>query len=140
MSNDNDSNNDTEKTDLKADYTNSETGLTEKDEHFLSILFSECGGDIPEALKRSGLNDSPFGIRKRLKTELQQATKDYLTGASAEAAIKVVGLLSDPSAPGSKTLLGAAKEILDRGGVKQEEETKQTDNYIFILPAKNEDQ
>lgn len=116
--------------------TNEETGLSEKDEYFLSILFSECGGDFTEALKRSGLNESPFSIQKRLKKEIQDATKNYLTGQSPEAAIKVVGLLRNPSAPGSKTLLAAAKEVLDRGGVRQVEETVQTENYVFILPAK----
>ena len=117
---------------------NEETGLTEKDEFFLSILFSECAGDFTEALKRSGLNESPFSIQKRLKKEIQESTKNYLTSRAPEAAIKVTGLLNDPSAPGSKTLLAAAKEIFDRGGVTVTEETKVTENYVFILPAKEE--
>lgn len=122
---------------LSSEYTNPESGLTEKDEYFLSILFAECGGDFSEALQKSGINESPFSVKKRLRKELIEATKNYLTGASAEAAVKLVSVLSNPSAPGNKTLLTAAKEILDRGGVNVTEEVKATENYIFILPPKD---
>lgn len=121
---------------LKDLYTNPETGLTEKDEYFLSILFSEAGGDFPYAMDKAGINESPNSIKARLKTHIQELTKVYLASATAEAAVKLVGTLKDPSLPGTKNIVASAKEILDRGGVVPKEEPKVTENYVFILPAK----
>lgn len=118
--------------------TNPDTGLSEKDEHFLSILFSEAAGDFQYALKLSGINESPFAIRKRLKTEIQEATKQYLSSEAPKAAMRVVSVLHDPNSPGTKNMLTAAKEILDRSNIKEQEDAKVTENYVFILPAKDE--
>lgn len=121
---------------LKDDYTNKETGLTEKDEYFLSVLFGECAGDVTKALNKAGINESPNSIRKRLKNHIQEITKDYLAASSARAAIELVGILNDPTAPGAKNTIDAAKQVMDRGGVSVQEETKKVENYVFILPAK----
>jgi hypothetical protein len=128
------------KTDLSKDYTNEKTGLTEKEEHFLSILFGEHAGDFSSALTASGINESPMSIRRRLKKEIQDATEDYLASATAKAAISLVGVLYDPAAPGAKSLISAAKEIMDRGGVTVKQEPTVTEHNIFILPAKEPDQ
>jgi len=122
-------------TDLKADYTNKDTGLTEKDEFFLSVLFHECGGDFQSAMTRAGLNESPNSVRRRLKTHIQEETKNFLAASSAKAAVQLVNTFNDPSLPGVKNVISAAKEVLDRGGVHNDE-VKKTENYVFILPAK----
>ena len=125
------------KKNLRDDFTDKDTGLTEKDEYFLSVLFGECQGDVPLAMDKSGINESPNSIRKRLKKEITEASKNYLAAASAEASINLVKVLRDPSAVGAKNIISAAKEIFDRGGVTTEQETKVAENYVFILPAKD---
>ncbi len=123
--------------DLKELYTDPVSGLTEKDQYFLSVLFSEAGGDVTYAMDKAGINESPSSIKARLKTHIQELTKDYLAAATAEAAVKLVGTLKDPSLPGTKNIIATAKEVLDRGGVVPKEEAKVTENYVFILPAKD---
>lgn len=122
--------------DLKADYTNQKTGLTEKEEYFLTVLFGECQGRFEEAMSKAAITESPASIRKRLKTQIQDMTKDYLASATTRAAIELVKTFDDPSLPGVKNTITAAKEILDRGGVAAQEEHKVVENHIFILPAK----
>jgi hypothetical protein len=122
--------------DLAADYTNSKTGLTLKEEQFLTFLFGECKGNFEQAMAKAAITESPASLRKKLKSQIQEMTKDYLASATTRAAIELVGTMDDPSLPGVKNLISAAKEVLDRGGVAAQEEHKVVENHIFILPAK----
>lgn len=123
---------------LADQYTDKETGLTEKDQYFLSVLFSECRGNFTDAMQKAGINETELAIRKRLKSHIQEASKDYLATSSVKASIELVGVLADPMVPGAKNTIAAAKEILDRGGVTVKDETPVRENYVFILPAKED--
>jgi len=124
---------------LIRDVTNKETGLTEQEEYFLNILFDRCSGDIQYAMKEAGYpkDASAIQLSKKLSKQIRDRSKDYLTAATAKASSQLVKIFEDPSAMGAKNIISAAKEILDRGGVNNEQEIKLPDNAIVILPPKN---
>lgn len=124
---------------LKNDVINPD-GLTDKESYFLSVLFDEHKGNVLSAMKASGLDKeiSVYHIRKKLKTQIAEASRDYLSSSSARAAVMLVDVLDNPETPGTKNVLTAAKEILDRGGVFKEESPQvKQEHYVFILPAKD---
>ncbi len=114
-------------------------GLSERDQHFLDILFDECKGDVRAAMTQSGYSPKipTSAITKRLKNEIQERSKVFLATSTAKAVISLVDVINDPNIPGTKNILTAAKEILDRGGVNKEETINlQQEQNMFILPAK----
>jgi uncharacterized damage-inducible protein DinB len=127
------------------DITDKKTGLTEKEEFFLDILFDKHRGNIRAAMDAAGYpKDTPTRtVTKRLKDHIVEASRAYMSSNSAKAVISVVEVLDDPTMPGANTTLKAAKELLDRTGVQAPQEvTKIEARNIFILPAKevvNED-
>lgn len=121
--------------------TKDENGLTDKDRAFLDLLFDQCGGDVRRAMDLSGFHkETPTSeITKRLSKHIRERTKEYLQANSGKAALSIVDVLRDPSAPGQKNVLVAAKEILDRGGVFKEEQPQVIEHRnMFILPPKDE--
>ena len=128
------------KKELKDDVLNKETGLTERDEYFLSVLYDEAGGDIVRAMDLAGYSKdtSPSAVRAKFKDRIVEASRAYLAAHTGKAVHSLVGVLNDPTAPGSKVLVGAVKEILDRGGVFKEEKPPQSvEHNVFILPSKD---
>lgn len=126
------------KEELAADVTN-DNGLTNKDEAFLDVLFDKCKGDIRRAMDMSGFpKDMPTSaITKRLSNQIKERSKEFLVSNTAKAVIGLTDVMNDPTAPGNKVLVTAAKEILDRGGVfKEETLTVQSEQNMFILPPK----
>jgi hypothetical protein len=126
------------KEELEADVRDEE-GLTLKDRAFLAFLAGEAGGDVRRAMDLAGFpKDMPiYTITKRLKKQIQDISKDYLASHTLKASIDLLGVLKDPTAMGSKNVIAAAKEILDRGGINKEENINiQTEKNMFILPAK----
>lgn len=115
--------------------------LTEQQKLFLEVLFEEANGDVVQAKKLA--NYSPTyptsSIIKTLENEIIEATKQYLSRSGAKAAIKLVGILDNPTDLGTKEKLSAAKDILDRIGIAKTEKIDITSNGLFILPPKNED-
>lgn len=121
------------------DLKNKETGLDEREQYFLDILFDECAGDFKEAMKKSGYpNSTSVGeVRRKLSKEIKKASKEFIVSHTPNAAVKLIGVLSDPSAMGAKNIISAAKEILDRGDVnKDEAKIEIPENAIVILPPK----
>lgn len=121
------------------DFTNKKTGLTEKEEYFLDILFDKHRGNLRAAMDEAGYpKDTPTRqVTTKLKDFIAEASKAYLSANTAKAVISVVNVLDDPTAPGQNTVLKAAKEVLDRTGVVNvEDQTKVIEKNIFILPAK----
>lgn len=121
------------------DFTNKKTGLTEKEEYFLDILFDKCKGNIRAAMTEAGYSkDAPTRtVTSKLKDHIAEASKVYLSSNSALAVIHIVDVLIDPTMPGANTTLKAAKELLDRTGVQAPQETTKVETQnIFILPAK----
>lgn len=116
-----------------------DSGLTEQEEFFLDVLFDKCSGDVPSAMNMAGYprDFSPSQVAKKLSKQIKERSKDYLAAASAKASYSLVKVLVDPSAMGAKNSIAAAKEILDRAGVKDDEVIRLPDNAIVILPPKN---
>ena len=125
--------------DLKADYTDSSTGLTEKEQYFLDILFDVHKGNIRKAMDASGYpKDTPTSVlTTKLKDKIRDQAEAYLAATTAKAVISLDGVLDDPTAMGANTIIKAAKEVLDRTGVvAPEQKEKVIERNIFILPAK----
>lgn len=119
-----------------------ESGLSLKEQNFLDVLFEVAGGDVRRAMDLSGFpKDMPTSsVVKKLNKYIKEASKDFLIASSAKAAMSLVQVLNDPTAPGVKNIIPAAKEILDRGGVFKEEAPQISEvRNVFILPAKNTD-
>ena len=128
------------KEELIADVTD-ENGLTERDRAFLDVLFDKCGGDVRRAMDEVGYpkGTASSEVTKRLSKHIRERSKDYLVSNTGKAVISLVGTLNDPTAPGVKNTLDAAKQILDRGGVFKEEAPQVIEHRnMFILPAKDE--
>lgn len=127
---------------LESDILN-EDGLTHKEATFLVLLFDECAGNVRMAMDMAGYpKGTPQShVTKKLQKHIQERTKEYIVSSTAKAAISVNSVLENPNTPGSKTLLDAAKQVLDRGGIIKEEAVQVTEiRNMFILPAKNKDE
>lgn len=115
--------------------------LTEQQKIFLEVLFNEAQGDVVTAKKLA--NYSPTyptsSIIKTLQDEIVDATKAFLARSGPRAAIRLTGVLDNPSELGVKEILAASKDILDRIGVTKTEKVDITSNGIFVLPAKRGD-
>lgn len=116
--------------------------LTEKEQMFLDALFDpENNGNHRKCARIAGYSDnvSTWRIISSLKDEILERTKTYLASHSPKAMSKIVGLLDDPMQPGSKELLNAAKDILDRAGIVKTDKLDVSSNgsQLFILPAKD---
>lgn len=115
--------------------------LTDMQKLFLEYLFGEAEGNPAQAKQLAGYspNYPTSAVVGSLKDEIIEHTKLYLTRNGAKAAMKVVGVLDDPTKLGTKEVLAAAREVLDRIGVVKTEKIDVGGNAIFILPAKQEE-
>lgn len=116
--------------------------LTTMEAAFLEHLFSEeAQGDIRTAMRMAGYSDnvSTTTVRRQLKDEIIEVTRDFMSSVGPKAAIKTLRILEDGSAAGAKTSLEAAKQILDRAGVVKPESgfnMNVPSGGLIILPAK----
>lgn len=127
------------KKDLLADLKG-EDGLDERERNFLDALYDECSGDIRKAMDLVGYHHSVpvSAVTKKLNKFIKDRAKEYLVASTARAVVSLSSVLSDPTRPGSDTMIKASKEILDRGGVFKEEGIHVTEvRNMFILPAKD---
>lgn len=115
-----------------------ELTISDHDQQFIDLLF-ENGGNAAEAARTLG-HASTYGylLKKKLAKHIAEATKQYLALHAPKAANRVVEMMTQEMP--NPTHLAAAKEILDRSGVKEKEETQQQviRPNIFILPEKRE--
>lgn len=123
----------------------SESNLTPREEKFLEVLFTEAKGDVDYAMKLAGFGstDSKAVTIKKLYKEIQKRSQEFIAASTPQAIIHLLSLFHEPNTPGSKTIIAAAKEVLDRGGVVKEDVTSAENNItaknVFILPAKDKD-
>lgn len=112
--------------------------LTNNQRLFLEYLFGEAEGDAVKAKRLAGYSENypTSAVVESLKEEITEHTKLYLSRNGAKAAMKIVGVLDNPLALGTKEVLTAAKDVLDRIGVVKTEKIDVGGNGIFILPAK----
>lgn len=118
-----------------------ERQLTDKQQLFLNALAGEAKGDVRTAMKLAGYSDntSPTEIYNSLTDEIIEIGKRLLAANSVKAAVKMIGVLDNPSDLGNDRLITAAKEILDRAGLikrEQQAEVIRADN-VYILPPKD---
>lgn len=115
-------------------------GLTNREQTFLEVLFAEANGDIQEAMKLAEFPNttSKQQLVSKLQEQILDAARLNLAGTSPLAVMGLLNVLTDPTHPGAKNKLSAAKEILDRVGVVKEEKKTVDINQrvMFVLPAK----
>ena len=113
--------------------------LTERQQKFLSVLFDEANGNIPQAKKLAGYSNSSSttDIVKGLKDEILEATQLYMARNAPKAAVAMTGALVDPTELGIKEKMLAAKDLLDRIGlVKTERMEVKASGGVMLLPPK----
>ncbi len=117
--------------------------LTTKQKAFLSFLAGEAQGDIREAMALAGysLHTRPEEVVGSLSEQILEISNRLISTNSVKAVSKLLSILDQPNKPGTKEVLAAAKELLDRAGIFKEKNgqgagtTIKADN-VFILPAK----
>lgn len=116
--------------------------LTDMQKAFLEHLFGDAKGEAVTAKRMAGYSENypTSAVVESLKEEIVEYTKTYLTRSGPKAAIKLVGVLDNPNALGTKEVLAAAKDVLDRIGVVKTEKIDVTGNALFVLPAKQEEE
>ena len=115
--------------------------LTETEEYFLEVL--ETTGNLKDTAKQAGVSMSAARhMYAKVKSVIQERTKDRLTLASMRAASTVEELLNaDGSTEKGELRLKTAESILDRSGATKHTNVDvqvETQNGLFILPSKSE--
>ena len=119
--------------------------LTEQQQKFLEALFiSEeeggAGGDYVKAKKLAGYHPtySTRTLVENLKDEILEATKTYFVQVGPKAAMKIYGVMTEPTQLGGKEVVLAAKDLLDRAGLGKTENINVSTpgGGVLILPPK----
>jgi len=118
--------------------------LTEKQENFLTVLFSN-GGNIADALRKAEYSPhSRKDVLASLKEEIAERTKLMLNGAADKAADNIVNTMDierDNGVPTNRLELKyrAAGDILDRIGITKRQQmdiSGEIKHGIVLLPGK----
>lgn len=113
---------------------------TEKQQKFLDALFNEARGDLYEAKKIAGYSKyTPMkDVITPLADEVTELTRQYIATYGPKAMFSVADVMEDPTALGNKEKLNAAKDFLDRSGLKGAERVEvKAESPLFILPEKS---
>ena len=117
--------------------------LTEKQQKFLDVLFDGAGGNPVAAKKLAGYSDtvSSTTIMAALQEEVNDLTRKFLAAAGTRAAYSLLEVIANPTDLGNKEKLAASKDVLDRAGfVKTDKVEIKSENPVFILPPKKDDE
>ncbi len=113
--------------------------LTERQQKFLNVLFSEANGNLSNAKIIAGyatttnLNE----IVRSMKEEILEATQMFLASNAPRAAMAMVDGIDNPTELGIRDKLSAAKELLDRTGlVKTEKLQVESTGGVMLMPPK----
>lgn len=112
---------------------------TKLQKKFLEVLFDEAEGDLNKAKRLAGFstNTKLRDVTAGLQDEIVELTKKYLAHNGPKAAYAMSNIIDKPTQLGAKDKMAAAKDILDRAGVKSSDKVEITaENPLFILPAK----
>ena len=113
--------------------------LTDRQQRFLDVLFTDANGNIKDAKVIAGYSPATNNqeIIKSLKEEILEATQIYMASNAPKAAMAMVGGLYDPTELGIRDKMAAAKELLDRTGlVKTEKMQVEATGGVMLMPAK----
>ena len=128
---------------LKTIEPNQNRKLRAKQEKFLDTLGGEAKGDLKEALRLAGYEDtSYYAVVKALREQIVDVANTILAHSAPKAAQSLVEVLeSDRPIPQANVKLQAAQTLLDRVGVSKKEHLNVNHNVtggIFLLPNKKE--
>jgi len=120
---------------------NTKKELTIKQQTFLENLIS-CNGNARQAAELAGYAEGSYtSVVKALKSEILEMTQGILASNAPQAALKLIHIMnSDEPIPQANIRLQAAQTVLDRVGISKTDKldiTVESNNGIFILPAKN---
>lgn len=115
--------------------------LTEKQNKFLEVLFTEAEGDFNAAAKLAGLSRfSKSWVTETLQKRIIEAATAYLAVNSPKAVMAMINVMENPGEIGTDKKLAAAREILDRSGLSKVERLQVTSDApvgIFVIPPKD---
>ncbi len=112
--------------------------INDQEQLFIDHLLDN-GGNVRQAARDAGYGTPDkygYVLRKRLSKEIAEATQQFLAFHGPKAAHKIIDTM-DAEMP-NPIQLAAAKDILDRAGVKTKDDSTQVNvkANIFILPEK----
>lgn len=113
--------------------------LTEKEQKFLDALFGEAQGNSVAAKKLAGYSSKTptRQIVENLAPQIEEETRKFISTTAPKAAFSMMEVLSNPTALGNKDKIAAAKDMLDRAGMKAAEKVEvSSTSPLFVLPAK----
>ncbi len=116
------------------------TKISEKEELFLSNLFSN-GGAVVAAATDAGYTKGSVGwLRNKLADEIIRRSKNLLATASVKATQRLINTIDSPEiSRGDDVRLKAAESLLNRVGLGKEEthnHNVQAIHGVVLLPAK----
>ena len=116
--------------------------LTDMQEKFLDVLFTEAQGNPREAARIAGYSEHSYPqVVRNLKKEITELAETHLSTHSAKAVNRLITLLDeDGTTPQASIRLAAANSILDRVGIGKKDSldiNMKAMHGIFILPAKD---
>ena len=116
--------------------------LTDMQEKFLDVLFTEAQGNPREAARIAGYSDHSYPkVVRNLKKEITELAENHLSTHSAKAVNRLITLLDeDGTTPQAGIRLAAANSILDRVGIVKKDQldiNMKALHGIFILPPKD---
>ena len=116
--------------------------LTDMQEKFLDVLFTEAQGNPREAARIAGYSEHSYPkVVRNLKKEITELAETHLSTHSAKAVNRLITLLDeDGTTPQASIRLAAANSILDRVGLGKKDSldiNMKAMHGIFILPAKD---
>lgn len=116
--------------------------LTEQQQKFMEVLFTEAAGDPVKARKLAGYCEgaSTKVIMMALKEEVIEATQLFMAMNAPRAAMAVISGITDPTELGMRDKLNAAKDLLDRAGLAKTDkiQVETTGSNIMFLPPKDD--
>jgi len=114
--------------------------LTLKQELFLEALVGEAKGDVRTAMTMAGYSTSTrtSEVVRPLKHLIVERTAELMAYNAAKATHGVLNVLEQPSLPGARNIIQAAREVLDRSGIVKKEQVEVTApaGGMFVLPPK----
>lgn len=115
--------------------------LTEQQKEFLQHLSNpENKGNLRVCMDLAGFskNTPTIYLIRQLKDEIIEVAKELMAAASVQATMSVIGVMTDPKALEARTVLTAAKEVLDRAGIVKQEDAaiRVPQGGVVLLPAK----
>ncbi len=116
--------------------------LTDMQERFLDVLFTEARGNPQEAARIAGYSEHSYPkVVRNLKKEITELAETHLSTHSAKAVNRLITLLDeDGTTPQASIRLAAANSVLDRVGITKKDQldiNMKAMHGIFILPAKD---